>query len=433
MAGDDTPHPPECPDAFRPGRIGEVVLHNRIIKAGCFEGMCPDGSCTEDLIRHHADIAAGGAAMTTVAYCSVSRQGVAYGHEMWMRPELVPDLRRLTDAVHARGAAACIQLGHCGYFASKADTGLQPVGPSHRFNLFRLSFPRVMSHADIAAAVQQFVAAACLAREAGFDAVEVHAGHGYLLSQFLSPYTNRRHDAYGGSLENRVRFPAEVIRAVRSALGPGYPILVKMNVTDGIRGGLELEDAARVARRFEREGASALVPSCDFTSKTPLMMLRGNVPTREMVAVQRGWLKRVGLLLFGSLMVQEYLFRPLFLLEEASAIRRAVTIPVVLIGGVCSAHDVQRALEEGFEFVQIGRALIKDAAIVNAWARGEDVASDCDHCNRCIPEMDRGGVNCPCAERGPLRSRRRSRPREADYRAPVLPSMRWRRASNGCR
>jgi len=267
-----------------------------------------------------------------------------------------------------------------------------------------------------------------LAREAGFDAVEIHAGHGYLLSQFLSPYTNRRGGAYGGCLENRMRFPAEVMGAVRRALGPGSPVLVKMNITDGMEGGLELEEAIRVARRFQREGVSALVPSCGFTSKTPLMMLRGNVPTREMVAVQRRWLKRMGLLLFGSFLVQEYRFQPLFLLEEASAVRRAVKIPVVLIGGVCSPEDLERALDAGFEFVQIGRALINDPDIVNAWAWGQGDGSDCDHCNRCIPEMDGGGVSCPSNQLGLLRSPRWKCRREAGYRAPVWPSMRWRRA-----
>jgi 2,4-dienoyl-CoA reductase-like NADH-dependent reductase (Old Yellow Enzyme family) len=392
---------------FKPGEIGRLRLRNRIIKAGCFEGMCQEGSCSDRLIEHHRAVAGGGAAMTTVAYCSVAQEGRAYGHEMWMREEIVPDLERLTDAVHKEGAAASIQLGHCGYFASRADTGYQPYGASRKFNLFRLSFPQVMTVDDINSVIDSFADAVVMAQRAGFDAVEIHSGHGYLLSQFLSPYTNRRKDMYGGSAENRIRFPAEVIRRVREVAGPDFPVLVKMNSTDGIRGGLEIEDAIAIARRFEAEGASALVPSCGFTSKTPLMMLRGNVPTMEMVDVQKSWLKKIGLLLFGRFMVQHYEYRDLFLMQDALKILKAVNIPVVLIGGICSVDNLNTAMQAGFEFVEIGRAIIKDPDIVNKWQRGEVLASDCDHCNRCIAEMDRGGVDCVCNTKGPLVTKNR--------------------------
>jgi 2,4-dienoyl-CoA reductase-like NADH-dependent reductase (Old Yellow Enzyme family) len=392
----------EIHKAFTPGKIGNLQLRNRIIRAGCFEGMCQEGSCSDSLIEHHRAVARGGAAMTTVAYCSVAQEGRAYGHEMWMREAVLPDLKRLTDAVHNEGAAVSVQLGHCGYFASEADTGYKPIGASRKFNLFRLSFPQVMTENDINAVTEQFAAAAIMAKEAGFDAVEIHSGHGYLLSQFLSPYTNKRNDLYGGPLENRLRFPATVIRRVREVVEPGYPVLVKMNLTDGIKGGLEIDEAVEIARRFEAEGASALVPSCGFTAKTPLMMLRGNVPTLDMVAVQKDWLKKIGLLLFGSFMVQHYKYEDLFLMQDALKILRAVKIPVVLIGGVCSVADLDTAMNAGFEFVEIGRAIIRDPDIVNKWQRGEMLASDCDHCNRCIPEMDRGGVKCVYGIKGPL-------------------------------
>ena len=388
--------------AFTPGEIGRLRLRNRIIKAGCFEGMCQEGSCSDRLIEHHRAVARGGAAMTTVAYCSVAQEGRAYGHEMWMREEILPDLKRLTDVVHKEGAAVSIQLGHCGYFSSRADTGYQPYGASRKFNLFRLSFPKVMTVDDINSVTDSFANAAVMAQRAGFDAVEIHSGHGYLLSQFLSPYTNRRKDIYGGTAENRMRFPAEVVRRVREIVGPNYPVLVKMNSTDGIKGGLEIKDAIGIARRFEAEGASALVPSCGFTSKTPLMMLRGNVPAMEMVAVQKSWLKKTGLFLFGRFMVQHYEYQDLFLMQDALKILQAVKIPVVLIGGICSVEDLNKAMQAGFEFVEVGRAIIKDPDIVNKWQRGEVFASDCDHCNRCIAEMDRGGVECVCNTSGPL-------------------------------
>lgn len=395
----------ETRKGFTPGKIAGLQLRNRIIRAGCFEGMCEGGSCSDLLIEHHRAVAKGGTAMTTVAYCSVSEEGRAYGHEMWVRKEILPDLRRLTDAVHKEGAAVSVQLGHCGYFASKADTGFQPMGASRKFNLFRISFPKVMTEADINKVRDQFVQSALLAREAGFDAFEIHCGHGYLLAQFLSPYTNHRTDIYGGSLENRMRFPASVVKAVREAMGPAFPVMVKMNMTDGIKGGIEIEDAVAIAKRFEAEGASALVPSCGFTSKTPFMMLRGNVPTLEFVAADKSFMRRFGLLFFGRFMVQEYHYNDLFLMQDALKIVKAVKIPVILVGGVCSVNDLETAMSAGFEFVEIGRAIIKDPDIVNKWQKGEAMASDCDHCNRCVAVMNGGPVYCVCNTKGPLKRR----------------------------
>ena len=212
--------------ALTPGSIGDLQLRNRFIRAGCFEGMSQGGRVTPDLIEHHRRVAAGSAAMTTVAYCSVSPDGRAFDHELWMRPEILPGLRDLTAAVHREGAAASIQLAHCGFFASPQVIGRRPLGASRKLCLFRLSYCQEMTGSQIEAKIEDFRRAALLAREAGFDAVEIHAGHGYLLSQFLSPWTNHRRDQYGGSLENRLRFPAAVIRRVRRAIGPGFPILV---------------------------------------------------------------------------------------------------------------------------------------------------------------------------------------------------------------
>jgi len=386
---------------FTPGRIANLHLRNRIIRAGCFEGMCADERPSERLLEHHRAVASGGVSMTTVAYCGVSRNGLAFGHEMWMRPEIVPALRRLTDAVHREGAAASIQLGHCGFFASKRVIRQTTMGPSRKLCTFRMSFCREMTGRDMRQVQQDFGTAARLAvAEAGFDAVELHAGHGYLLSQFLSPWTNRRRDSFGGPLENRLRFPVHVVRHVREVLGDGVPILIKMNLRDGFRGGLELPEAVEAARRFEAAGASALVLSCGFTAKTPLYMLRGNVPTREFVRAETNPFLKLGLFLFGSLFVQHYPFRELFLLEEARRVREAVNLPLVIIGGVCSLENMGRAMGEGFDFVQIGRATIRDPEIVSKMQRGAVQASDCDHCNRCVGEMSGGPVRCVCLAEG---------------------------------
>ena len=186
-----------------------------------------------------------------------------------------------------------MQLVHCGFFASPQVISRHPLGASRKLCLYRGAVCGEMSPAQIEEKTADFAGAARLAREAGFDAVELHAGHGYLLSQFLSPWTNRRRDRYGGSLENRLRFTAEVVRRVRAAIGPDFPVLVKFNQRDGFPGGLEMEEAVEVARGLQQAGASALIPSCGFTARTPLYMLRGNVPVREMAANQPNALMRL--------------------------------------------------------------------------------------------------------------------------------------------
>ncbi len=385
---------------FTPGKIAGLELRNRTIRSGCFEGLCQDGKVTNGLIEHHRRVAAGGIGMTTVAYCSVSFDGRAFGHEMWMRDEILPDLKRLTDAVHQEGAGVSIQLGHCGFFASSSEIGMRPLGASRKFCLFRLSICKSMSEAQIEEKTDDFASAARKAKESGFDAVEIHSGHGYLLSQFLSPWTNHRKDRYGGSLENRMRFPAAVIRRVRETVGKDFPILVKMNQRDGFKGGIELEEAIQIAKRFEAEGASAIIPSCGFTSRTPLYMMRGNVPTMDMAGNQTNPLLKFGLILFGRFMVQTYPFEPMYLIDGARKFKDALNIPVIYIGGVLSLADMEKAMNEGFQFVEIGRATVRDPDFVKRLQTGEISKSDCDHCNRCIAAMDAGGVHCVSEEKG---------------------------------
>jgi len=388
---------------FSPAKIAGLTLKNRIIRAGCFEGMCQEGQVTEALIEHHRRVAEGGVAMTTVAYCSVSRDGLTFEHEMWMRDEILPDLKRLTNAVHKAGAAASIQLGHSGFFTSRSVIGKQPMGASAKLCVFTLSYGREMTKSDINEKISDFAEAAHLAKTAGFDAVEIHAGHGYLLSQFLSLWTNKRKDKFGGSLENRLRFPVKVIEEVRKAVGANYPILVKMNQTDGMTGGINLEDAIAIAKAFEKAGASALIPSAGFTSKVPFLMLRGNLPVKEMSNNQEKLINRIGLKFFGRFMVPEHTYEPMFLFEGAKKIKEAVNIPVIYIGGVESKADMIKTRNVGFEFMQIGRATIQNPDFVKKIESGEITKTDCDHCNRCVAAMDAGGVYCVSNEVGFMR------------------------------
>jgi len=394
---------------FSEADLGGLKLRNRIIRSGCYEGFCREGEVTPELIEHHRRIAQGGIGMTTLAYGCVAPEGRTFADQIVIGPEAVPGLRKLTDAVHNEGSAVSIQLTHGGYFADPGVIKRKALGASKVFNNYRLRFPEPMGFQDISAVIDSFRNAAILVKEAGFDAVEIHAGHGYLLSQFLSPYTNRRNDDWGGSPERRSRFPSAVVEAVRAAVGGDFPVLVKMNVSDGISGGLEIEDAVAAASAFESAGATALVPSCGFTSKTPFMMLRGNVPVKEMARNRPSAVERIATRLFGRLMVQRYPYEPLFLRESSLKILQAVSIPVIYIGGVLTKENLTRLMMDGFPFVQVGRATIRDPDFLKKMESGVLEESDCDICNRCVAAMDGGGVYCVTRFEAPA-----NQPRSAD-------------------
>jgi 2,4-dienoyl-CoA reductase-like NADH-dependent reductase (Old Yellow Enzyme family) len=273
------------------------------------------------------------------------------------------------------------------------------MGPSRALNLVGALSGRLladaMTEAEIEEVIGAFVGSALLAREAGFDAVELHLGHGYLLSQFLSPGTNARRDRFGGSLDNRARFALSVVERVRAALPPKMPVLAKVNLRDGFRGGLELDESVQVARRLEARGADALVLSGGFVSRNPFYLFRGERPLRQMIAVEKSWAQKLALAVFGPALIRAYPFEPLYFLPLAREIRRAVRMPLVLLGGIKSRDDLDAAMREGFELAAMGRALIHDPALIGKYAAGSERESGCVPCNQCVAEMDReGGVCC---------------------------------------
>ena len=388
--------------ALTPLRLAGLTLRNRVIKTATFEGMSRGGIPSPALTEHHAALARGGVGMTTLAYVAVSPHGRTFEDQLVMREDIVPHLRELTDAVHEAGAAVSIQLAHCGGFSKDLEHRHHrpkgPLGPSRSINLYGalqgLVWTKPMREVDIEAVPQQFALAATRAREAGFDAIELHLGHGYLLSQFLSPAINRRRDHFGGSLENRLRLPLAVVRAVRAAVGPQVPILCKTNLRDDIPGGLELPEAIEIAKALEREGVDALVLSGGFVSRSPFYLLRGARPLREMIAVERKPMQRVALRVFGPKLIAEHPFEPLYFLPLAREVRRAVEMPLCLLGGVVSGENLATAMDEGFELVAMGRALLENPNFVRELESGLVERSACTHCNVCIAEMDRDGVRC---------------------------------------
>ena len=320
---------PQNPDdsfAFTPFKVSPTLtLKNRIIRAAAF-----GGSTIDDLIACHSEVAKGGAAMTTIAYACVSSDGITFKQQLLLNEKHDSSIRQkliaIVNNVHQYGCKISIQLTHGGGFADPAVVvGSQTLAPSSIFNPAGMNWPKEMNLLDMDRISKDFTDAAVLCREAGFDAVELHCGHGYLLSQFLCPYTNRRVDEYGGydprrrlsgSIIHRLKFPLEVLRRIRRNVGEDFPVFVKFNVHDGFEQGIQIDDVVTAAREFAKAGASMLIPSGGFVSRNGLYMLRGNVPLLAMVKAMPGMIKRLATLLLGPLFVPTTAFEACFFRER---------------------------------------------------------------------------------------------------------------------
>lgn len=389
-------------DPLAPARLGPVALRNRVIKAATFEGAAPQGLVTDRLIDYHLAVAEGGVGMTTVAYLAVTPEGRTHAEQIHWRPEAIPSLRRLTEAVHGAGAAVSAQIGHAGPVANGASNGAPSIAPSRAFNPLSMRFHRVATEADLDRIVEAHAEAARYAIEAGFDAIEVHLGHNYLASAFLSPRLNRRKDRYGGTLAGRATFPRRIIAAVReAAAAAGAPIAVtaKLNMRDGYRGGLDLPDSLEFARMLEADGhLDALELTGGSSLMNPMYLFRGGAPVKEMA--QRMPMPaplRAGIRLSGHTFFREYPWRRLYFLEHARAFRAALRMPLILLGGITDLPAMEQAMAEGFEYVALGRALLREPDLLRRIAADRTTVSRCTHCNLCMSTIYTG-THCHLAE-----------------------------------
>ena len=394
---------------FTPYKIGSVTLRNRVIRSAAFESMGKDFSPTQQLKDYHVSVARGGVGMTTVAYTSINRSGISFNKQLWLRDEIVPALRDLTDAVHNEGAAVGIQLGHCGNMTHWSTAGSFPVSASNGFNLYSPTFHRRMSHGDIRQCAKDFGTAVETAYNAGFDSVEIHAGHGYLISQFLSPYTNHRRDEFGGSLQNRMRFMNMVLEEVMEAARKrGMGVLVKHNMEDGFKRGIQVPESIEIAKQIETFGVDGIVLSSGFVSKAPMAVMRGRIPTKTMGYYMgwNEWLQKIVVSLFGQWLIKQYDFEECYFLENAKKFREALKGPLVYVGGLVSREGIEKVLDEGFELVQMARALVNDPAFVNKLKAGDMATrSGCDHRDYCMARMYSVDMQCchNCKEHIPER------------------------------
>ncbi len=386
--------------AFTTKRLGtsSLKLRNCFIKSATYEGMYDtNGIPTQKLIDYHAELSKGGVGLTTVSYGAVSEEARTFDNQMYINKESLGPLKKLANTVHSAGGKVSMQLTHCGYF-SKNKKVKKLLAPSNLFNAYGflsgLGFAQAMDENDLEKVIADFVNSAVAMKSIGFDALEIHMGHGYLLSQFLSPLTNKRADKYGGSINNRSRFPLEVLKRVVFAVGPEFPILVKLNLDDGVKGGFSLEDCIYVSKELESIGCAAIVLSGGFTSKSPFYLMRGGIPLKGMIENGSSWAEKITMLIFGPFIIKKYAFLPNFFLEKALKIRQAVKMDLVYLGGVESIEGISQILNSGFNFIALARPLIHDPGFLKKIEEGSIEKSLCNRCNECIVEMDRDGIKC---------------------------------------
>ncbi len=357
---------------FEKASINTMQLSNRLVRSATWEGMCDpvSGRPGSKLIDYYTMLAKGGIGLIITGYTFISPEGKQLPGKMGLCTDGFADVyKKMTDKVHEQGSKIAIQLVHAGGQADEKHSGLPPVAPSAiKVDQFP-EIPAMLSQEDIKSLVDAFARASLRAKTYGFDAVQIHAAHGYLVNQFLSPLTNQRSDDYGGSLENRARFLFEVYNKIRSEVGESFPLFIKLNAVDYVDGGLELKDALWTADKLSQMGIDAI----EVSSGTGASGARTPVRTKILSPDKEA-----------------------YNLEVALAIKENVSCPVMVVGGFRSFDKVKAAIEDmEIDFVSMSRPLIRQPDLPDQWAHGDHGSAECISCNKCFAGgLFKGGIFC---------------------------------------
>lgn len=351
--------------------IHGMSLPNRFVRSATWEGMCDaDGRPTERLAGLYGNLARGGVGLIITGYTYISPEGKELPGQMGIDTDgFAAEMERLHEAVRPHGAKLCLQLTHAGGQTTARMTGGQVLAPSAVLVPQYPQMPLELTAGDIERLVESFAAGAARAKAWGFDAVQLHAAHGYLINQFLSPLTNRRTDQYGGSVENRSRFLLETCRRIREAVGPNFPLLVKLNGSDFLPGGLELDDAVQVAKMLDEEGVDAIEVSGGTPASGDRKPVRQGIETRAQEAYN---------------------------LPLAARIKNIVHCPVMVVGGLRSLDLIEGIIRRAeADYVAMSRAFIREPHLVRRWSEGDESHARCISCNGCFrPGLKEKGIYC---------------------------------------
>lgn len=351
--------------------INGMAIPNRMIRSATWEGMCDvDGRPTKKLMDYYRVLARGGIGLIISGYTFVRPEGKQLPGKMGIHSDdFEAEMVGLSKAVHDEGGKICIQLVHAGGQTGTEAAGRKPVAPSAvKVDQFP-EIPEALTRHEIQDIVAAFGEGARRAKRWGFDAVQLHGAHGYLINQFLSPLTNRRSDEYGGSIENRSRFLMEVYQTVRDAVGVDYPVLIKLNTADNLEGGLEINDSIFAAQKLSKAGIDAI----EVSAGTPASGVKG--PARQKIDKPE---------------------KEAYHLEPARRIKAAVACPVMVVGGFRSYEIAEKAIkDDGLDYISMARPLIREPGLPKRWQAGDLSPAKCISCNGCFgPGLKEGGIYC---------------------------------------
>ena len=390
------------PDVFAPTTLGPVRLRNRTVKAATFEGRAPHGQVSDELVDYHLAVTRGGVGLTTVAYLAVAPEGRTHREQIVVGEPTLGGLTRLADAIHESGAAIAGQVGHAGPVANGRSNGVKAVSASRMPSPLSMQLVRSATEADLTRITRAYVDAARLLARAGFDVLELHMAHSYLISSFLAPGLNRRKDGWGGSLANRARLGRQVARAVRDEIGSDAAITAKVSLGDGFRGGVTTEEGIEYAQLLEADGTlDALQLSGGSSLMNPMYLFRGEAPVQEFAATMP-LVVRLGMRTpVGRGFLKTYPFEEAYFRDKALRFRAALSMPLMLLGGINRLATMEQAMADGFDFVAMGRALLREPDLVDRLRSGRAASGVCIHCNRCMPTIY-SGTRCPVVTPEPL-------------------------------
>jgi 2,4-dienoyl-CoA reductase-like NADH-dependent reductase (Old Yellow Enzyme family) len=356
--------------------INGMKLQNRLVRSATWEGMCEaDGRPTEKLVNCYKNLAQGGVGLIISGYTFVRPEGKGLPGKMGIHTDdFENEYRKMTGTVHDAGGKIAVQLVHAGGETDSANAGRQPLAPSAvKVDQFP-EMPAELTKDEINDIVAAFGEGARRAKTWGFDAVQLHGAHGFLINQFLSPLTNRRTDEYGGSIENRSRFLLGVYQKVRKTVGLDYPVLIKLNAADNLDGGLQIDDAVYAAEKLSAAGIDAI----EISAGTPAS---GNEnPSRVQINKPE---------------------KEAYNLNLSRRIKEAVSCPIMVVGGFRSYEVAEKAVrDDGMDYISMARPLIREPGLPNRWLQGDRRPAECISCNSCFkPGLEEGGIYCVIAKK----------------------------------
>ena len=384
-----------APDVFAPATLGPVTVRNRTVKAATFEGRTPAGQVTDGLVDYHLAVAQGGVGLTTVAYLAVAPEGRTHREQIVVGPDTRKGLARLAEAIHQTGAKIAGQVGHAGPVANGRSNGVHALSASRMPSPLSMQMVHTASERDLTRITAAYVDTARTLVDAGFDVLELHMAHSYLISSFLAPGLNRRKDQHGGSLANRARLARQVARAVREAVGTSVAVTAKVSVSDGFRGGVTTDESLDFTSMLEADGClDALQLSGGSSLMNPMYLFRGETPTREFAAAMPMPVRLGMRTPMGKRFLKHYEFHEAYFLDKALRFRERLSMQLMLLGGINRLDTMRRAMEAGFDLVAMGRALLREPDLVARLRSGATDAGICIHCNQCMPTIYTG-TRCP--------------------------------------